>query len=79
VDRPPSPDIHPEAAGSLRVERPCLVYHLAADEVALGRGVLESHLTTMAAGLCPPLTIAVDVLAWLRAEHPEMIAVEALR
>ena len=54
-------------------------YHLAPDEVALGRGVLESHLTTMAAGLCPPLTIAVDVLAWLRAEHPELIAVEALR
>jgi hypothetical protein len=48
-------------------------YHLAADEVALGRGVLESHLTTMASGLCPPLTIAVDVLAWLRATHPELI------
>lgn len=54
-------------------------YHLAADEVALGRGVLESHLATMTAGLCPPLTVAVDVLAWLRAGHQELIAVEALR
>ena len=54
-------------------------YHLAADEVALGRGVLESHLTTMASGLCPPLTIAVDVLAWLRAPHPELIEAGAFR
>jgi len=41
--------------------------------------VLESHLTTMAAGLCPPLTIAVDVLAWLRATHPELIEAGAFR
>lgn len=54
-------------------------YHLAADEVTLGRGVLESHLTTMAAGICPPLTIAVDVLAWLRATHPEIIEAGAFR
>lgn len=54
-------------------------YHLAADEVALGRGVLESHLASMTAGLCPPLTIAVDVLAWLRSTHPDLIAVESFR
>ena len=48
-------------------------YHLADDEVALARGVLESHLATMAAGVCPPLTIALDVLTWLRAEHPDAI------
>ena len=47
--------------------------------VYLGRGVLESHLTTMASGLCPPLTIAVDVIAWLRATHPELIEAGAFR
>jgi hypothetical protein len=54
-------------------------YHLAPDEVALGGGVLASHIATMTQGRCPPLTIAVDVLAWFRVEHPELIAVEALR
>ena len=54
-------------------------YHLAPDEVALGGGVLASHLATMAQGIAPPLTVAVEVLAWLRTEHPELIAVEALR
>ena len=54
-------------------------YHLAPEEVTLGAGVLASHLATMAAGGVPPLTVAVDVLAWLRSEHPELIAVEALR
>ena len=48
-------------------------YHLAADEVQLAAGVMESHLATMAAGQCPPLTIALDVLEWLRAEHPDAI------
>lgn len=48
-------------------------YHLDPAEVALARGVLESHLATMAHRRCPPLTIAADVLAWLRAEHPEAI------
>ncbi len=54
-------------------------YHLAPDEVALGGGVLASHLATMAQQMCPPLTVALDVLAWFRAEHPELIAVEGLR
>ena len=54
-------------------------YHLAPEEVTLGAGVLASHVATMGAGLAPPLTVAVEVLAWLRAEHPELIAVEALR
>lgn len=48
-------------------------YHLEAEHVDLARGVLESHLATMAAGVCPPLTIALDVLTWLRAEHPDAI------
>lgn len=54
-------------------------YHLAPDEVTLGGGVLASHLATMAQQLCPPLTVAAEVLLWLRAEHPDLIAVEALR
>lgn len=48
-------------------------YHLAADHVALARGVLESHRATMEAGLCPPLRVAVEALAWLRAHHPELV------
>lgn len=48
-------------------------YHLAGDHVALARGVIESHLATMAAGLCPPLRVALEVLTWLRAEHPELL------
>jgi hypothetical protein len=48
-------------------------YHLAAEEVELGRGVLESHLATMAQGLPPPLPVAVEALAWLRAHAPEAI------
>ena len=48
-------------------------YHLGADHVALARGVLESHRATMEAGLCPPLRVALEVLAWLRANHPELV------
>lgn len=54
-------------------------YHLAPEEVTLGAGVLASHIATMRAGSVPPLTVAVEVLAWLRTEHPELIAVESLR
>ena len=48
-------------------------YHLAPDEVELGRGVLLSHVETMTQGLAPPLEVAVEVLAWLRAHAPEAI------
>ena len=48
-------------------------YHLDADEVALARGVLESHLATMAGGMCPPITIAIDVLTWLRSARPDAV------
>ncbi len=54
-------------------------YHLAPEEVTLGAGVLASHIATMRAGSVPPLTVAVEVLAWLRTEHPELIALESLR
>lgn len=48
-------------------------YHLEPEHVELGRGVLLSHVETMAQGLAPPLRVAVEVLAWLRAEAPEAI------
>jgi hypothetical protein len=51
-------------------------YHLAPEEVELGRGVLLSHLETMAQGLPPPLAVAVEALAWLREYAPAEIAAE---
>lgn len=53
-------------------------YHLAPDEVELGRGVLRSHVETIAQGLAPPLRVAVEALAWLRANAPEAIVGRAL-
>jgi len=53
-------------------------YHLAPDEVELGRGVLLSHVETIAQGLAPPLRVAVEALAWLRANAPEAIVGRAL-
>lgn len=40
-------------------------YHLAPEEIELARGVVESHLESMASGLPPPLTVAVEAHAWL--------------
>ena len=48
-------------------------YHLEPEHVELGRGVLLSHVETMAQGLPPPLSVAVEVLAWLQAHAPEAI------
>lgn len=48
-------------------------YHLAPDEVELGRGILRSHLATMAQGLPPPLPVAVEALAWLREHAPDAV------
>ena len=53
-------------------------YHLAPDEVELGRGVLLSHVETIAQGLEPPLRVAVEALAWLRANAPASIVGRAL-
>jgi len=53
-------------------------YHLAPDEVELGRGVLQSHVETIAQGLAPPLRVAVEALAWLRANAPASIVGRAL-
>ena len=40
-------------------------YHLAPDDIELARGVVESHLESMAAGLPPPIAVAVEAHAWL--------------
>lgn len=40
-------------------------YHLAPEEIELARGVVESHLESMAAGLPPPIAVAVEAHAWL--------------
>ena len=48
-------------------------YHLEPEHVELGRGVLLSHVETMTQGLPPPLSVAVEVLAWLQAHAPEAI------
>lgn len=65
----PSPDPAPASiAGGL--------YHLDAEDLALARGVVASHLTTIRAGLCPPLAVAQSTLRWLRQNAPEALAVE---
>ncbi len=52
------------------------LYHLDAEEVALARAVVVSHLTTIRAGLCPPMAVAQSTLRWLRANAPEALAIE---
>ena len=42
-------------------------YHLAPEDIELARGVVESHLESMAAGLPPPIAVAVEAHAWLSA------------
>ena len=48
-------------------------YLLPAEHIELARGILRSNLATMENGLCPPITVAVDVLEWLRSKHPDML------
>ena len=50
-----------EACASLSSE----TYHLAPEDIELARGVLESHLATMAGGIPPPVAVALEALAWL--------------
>lgn len=52
------------------------LYHLDADDAALARGAIVSHLATIRAGLCPPLTVAQAALDWLRENAPEALAVD---
>ena len=49
------------------------LYHLDAGELELARGVVASGLATIGAGLAPPYSVALDVLAWLRAHAPDAI------
>ena len=53
-------------------------YHLDTGELDLARGVIASHLASMRAGLCPPITVALEVLSWLRSRHPEALAATVL-
>ena len=46
------------------------LYHLDAEEVQLGRGIVTSGVETILAGAVPPYVVAVEMLAWLRANAP---------
>lgn len=48
-------------------------YILPAEHVKLARGILEQALVAMESGVCPPISVALDVLTWLRAKHPELL------
>ena len=52
-------------------------YHLDAGDVALAEGILASHVATIRAGVCPPLSTALDLLRWLREHHPDAIVGKA--
>lgn len=55
------------------------LYFLSAKNVELGRGILESNRASMETGIAPPITVAVEALAWLRKHAPEAIVAEAFR
>lgn len=48
-------------------------YHIGEGDLSLAAGVLTSHVDTIRVGLCPPLSTAVELLAWLRLRYPEAI------
>jgi hypothetical protein len=48
-------------------------YHLGPGDLSLASAVLLSHLDSIRAGVCPPLSTALELLRWLRAEAPEAI------
>lgn len=62
--------------GALPDDAPTLgdLYHLAAHDHELARGVMRSHLATIRAGLVPPLDVCVRLARWLRATPYEMPA-----
>lgn len=53
-------------------------YHLGEGDLSLAAGVLTSHVDSIRAGVCPPLSTAAELLAWLRAEAPEAIVGEVV-
>jgi len=65
----------PDDASVLRSD----LYHLDSPDKAFARAVVESLLASAEVGALPPHTVAHEALAWLRANAPESIAVEAYR
>jgi hypothetical protein len=51
-------------------------YHLAPPEVDLARRVVRSHVATINAGLCPPISAAIEAYAFLRRTDPAAIVVQ---
>lgn len=48
-------------------------YHLAASEIDLARRIVRSHVATINAGLCPPISAAIETLEFLRRTDPSAI------
>lgn len=48
-------------------------YHLAAREVEFARSIVRSHVETIRAGLCPPISAAIETQAFLLAADPSSI------
>ena len=55
------------------------LYHLDAPDKAFARAVVSSLVASAEVGALPPHKVARAMLAWLRANAPESIAVEAYR
>ena len=55
------------------------LYLLGSDDRELGRQIILSTIDALREGALPPLALVHDALAWLRANAPDCIAVEAYR
>lgn len=55
------------------------LYHLDAPDHAFARAVVEGLVSSASVGARPPHSVARDALAWLHANAPRAIAVEAYR
>ena len=51
-------------------------YHLAPGELALARGIVRSHVATIGERLCPPLSAAIETLAFLHKFDRSAIVVD---
>lgn len=54
-------------------------YALADDYLKMAKGIAESHILTMSRGIVPNIKSAVVAHAWLKANRPDLIAVDAFR
>lgn len=55
------------------------LYHLDASELTLARGIVASGVESIRLGLCPPYSVAVEALTWLRQHVPSAIVTEPHR